>query len=202
MEKKIAMSENFYILNNFPQEFLDEVRKYWDENHTNMETMEWAGDRKVAGTVTRKKMKSYDLPDDYLVKKFKEIFDSPLVKEGSFGYLYYAAGSGHFIHHYDIGRTAGINMPVCVDYDNSVFYSGDNGEELNDSDWDSMYRGEMEFEFRPENYKFYNMRKPILFNAKCPHNFANWANTDRVLFTLNFSSTAKEMKELLPQEWF
>lgn len=196
------MSENFYILNNFPQVFLDEVKKYWDENHTTMSTRPWGADRMVGDTITRKEMKDVIPNDDYLFEKFNEIFDSPLTKKGSLGYLYTPANMGHFIHHYDKGRTAGINMPVYVDYDNSVFYSGDNGEEVSDSDWNEIYCGRKEFEYRPENYKFYNLRKPILFNARKPHNFTNWANTDRILFTVNFNTTAEELKELLPQEWF
>lgn len=196
------MSEELCILNNFPQEFLEEVKKYWDENNASMIERTWGGRRLVGDTITRKDMKDFTPVDDYLFEKFKTVFDSQYTVKESLGYLFYAANSGHFLHHYDIGRTCAINMPVYVDHENSFFYTGDNGEELTDKEWHDVYCGRKEFEFRPENYKFYNLRKPVLCDTSKPHNFVNWSNSDRILFSINFNTTANELKNTLPPEWF
>lgn len=180
----------FSILENFSKLIEDNVKDIWHKKE-NLTTGSWSY-RNRNGTMGHF--------DDYVLSKDHEIFDLVKnivgVRPFTGAYMVSHPRTGHAEPHIDMRRGCGLNIPVEVDIDNNLFYI--QPKKL----CQTIINKNKLIEFKPEEFQFYDMRTPILMDSKSLHGFANWADTDRVMFTFSFSESYEEILEHLPKEWF
>jgi len=105
-------------------------------------------------------------------------------------------------------RPCGLNIPIDVDTTSSHFFSGDvsdaieNKNALDLSPQQDASRRNKKFLYEPEKYQFYNSRHPILLNTKQVHGFANYADTYRTLFSIDFIEPYGDVLETFPKDWY
>jgi hypothetical protein len=185
----------FTILENFPQDLLDELKAIWYE-----------GDWKREIEASPGSMWHHHLRASHPI--FERFPEETRTLE------YYSnpphCGNGP---HLDRGRWSAMNIPIEMDHENSYFFAGKthllkgytrkrhldqykDGHKVNST-------GPIGF-FKEEEGKFdyYNLEKPVLFSTKTPHGFANNSDRPRVLLSATFNLTYEQMLNILPEEWF
>lgn len=179
----------FSILKNLSKSMEDDIKRVWLLDKDNLKENNWPyTDRNGM----QRHMDDYALSDDHPL--LDAIEEKIKVRPFVGAYMVTSAKCGYHKTHIDHGRGCGINIPVIVDTNNSLFYS--HPQKATPEDWESHS------EFKPEDFVFYDMRNSILMDSKCMHGFANWADSDRVIFTFSFKKSYEEILSLIPKDWF
>jgi hypothetical protein len=99
--------------------------------------------------------------------------------------------------HIDSTRCVGINIPISVDFDNSCFFIAN--QKCTERPSEVRQR---RFEYEPERYDWYNIKKPTIINAAVPHGYFNHANERRVLLSISVEGTYEEVLAKLPKNLY
>lgn len=183
------MSETFYILKNFPQYLIEELKKEFSN--------------KINGTMTQV-LKQYHLPVDH---KIMEYFPKSWMIE------YFVIPKNFATPpHLDRKRLCAINIPIEVDCQNSFFFCGKHLWLGNYKKLDVQYPYDASngvgpmgyYEYNAEDYLTYNMENPVIFSTKIPHGGNNRAGSfDRIICTIGYRDlTYEQLLNDIPTEWF
>ena len=110
--------------------------------------------------------------------------------------------------HTDSKRPGCINFPIQVDLENSCFCVANPslGEPTERAPYvnEPVNSGAKRFEYEPELYHWYNIRKPIFFSTKAAHSAYNHSDKERVLLSVSFPtlSCLEDIERCIPKEWF
>ena len=188
--------KTWMILENFPEDLLQELKDIWQEG-------EWYKELEASpGNMWHHCLREHhpvyaNLPEE---AKTLQYYSNPP-----------HSGNGP---HLDRGRWSAMNIPIDVDHDNSYFLTGKTHllkgyerkrylDQYKDGHEVKSTNGPVGF-FREEKDKFdyYNLEKPVLFSTKTPHGFANNSDRPRILLSITFNQTYEQMIHILPEEWF
>lgn len=166
----------YRVLNNFPQDVIDDIKAYWDQ-HKDVLKVQQPGDlkrREVMGAL------------DSVLEKLN-------LNPSGIVYLSSEANVGLTQPHIDRRRLAVINIPMDVDPEKSFFYIDKKNREFS---WEDPQ------EYIPEDYDHYNLEKPCVFNAKAGHGYANFMDRDRSLASIFFQKISyEELIKVIPKGW-
>ena len=185
----------FTILENFPQDLLDELKAIWAEG-------DWYKELEASpGAMWHHCLKSSHPIFERFPEETKtvEFYSNPP----------HTANGPHL----DRGRWSAMNIPIDMDHDNSYFMTGKTHllkvykkkEHLNYETSHQLERelGPRGFFYEEEGkFDYYNLEKPVLFSTKTPHGFANNSDRSRVLCSVTFDAKYEQMINILPPEWF
>lgn len=187
----------FTILENFPNDLLQELKDIWNQG-------EWYKELEASPGAMWHHCLRLDHP---IFKKFPEETRT----------LEYYSNPPHTANgpHLDRGRWSALNIPIDVDHDNSYFLTGKTHllkvyERKTWLDKDPKAHGHDVKAYGPVGFfkeqegkfDYYNLEKPVLFSTKTPHGFANNSDTSRVILSVTFDLTYEQMLNILPSEWF
>ena len=193
------MAETFYVMNNFPQEILDELRAVFENKEYDV-TKEVVPGRFWHYCLNDKSHPVYrHFSDDFDMIEFYSV--SPGFKNSP---------------HLDRGRWCALNIPLDVDLENSFFYAGKYFH-THHYEWDTKKNESNSFlheasEHGPKGFYLwdedkmekYNLEKPVLFSSKVPHGGNNVEG--KFLRTIvSIGATNRKYEEVLhrlPPEWF
>ena len=108
--------------------------------------------------------------------------------------------------HTDGSRACAINFPVQVDFQNSNFLTAKSFDVectiRPPVENEPINKDALRFEYEPEKYTFYNLRKPALLSTKVAHTAYNYSKDKRVLLSLTPKDVNyHDMIEQLPKKW-
>ena len=187
----------FTILENFPQDLLDELKSIWAEGN-------WQNEIEASpGAMWHHHLRS----SHPIFEKFPEETRT----------LEYYSNPPHTENgpHLDRGRWSAMNIPIDMDHDNSYFMTGKTHllkhyERKTWLDKDESAHGHKVkthgptgfFREQEGKFDYYNLEKPVLFSTKTPHGFVNNSDRPRILLSVTFDLTYEQMLNILPEEWF
>lgn len=181
--------KNFEILNNFPQDFINRARCWWEENKDISEIYQGDMFKRIEWEIPMK-----ELEDDLGISGI--IHATYMIGEAKIGISPPHADK----------RPTTINIPIEVDFNKSFFYSSNK----NASYYEGMINNLRKYheycsslEYNESDYIKYNVEKPLIANTNIPHGWANFSDNRRVLLSLSFSNTQyKDVLSRIPKEWF
>ena len=189
--------KTFEILNGISDDIIEHIRYVWNtsdlddaENFTNY---------------------SLDKHQDYIqishTHDLYTYFGSILDFSFGLSFLVNHPFSGLGPIHTDGARHCAINFPIQVDLENSNFMSAktfDTKCSLREPDPNEpVNKNALRFEYEPEKYVFYNLRKPIVASTKVAHTAYNYSKDKRVLLSITpHSMTYDKTLECIPRDWF
>ena len=188
----------FTILENFPQDLLDELKAIWAES-------DWYKELEASpGAMWHHCLRSSHpiferFPEETRTVEFYS--NPPHTANGP---------------HLDRGRWSAMNIPIDIDHDNSYFLTGkthllsvydrktwlDKDESAHGHKVKNTHGPTGFFKEEEGKFDYYNLEKPVLFSTKTPHGFANNSDRSRVLCSVTFDLTYEQMMNILPPEWF
>lgn len=176
----------YKILNNLPEEFSNNIKKYWNKNKDVLDLQEY-----TLYDIFYHRVKNTEL--------YNSILENFTIRNKNFEAIptfavFFVGPSeiGITQPHKDKERSAALNIPIQVDLENSFFYSNNTG----------MINWEM-WEYKKENFAHYNLEKPCLINTKVTHGYANFSKEVRVICSISYKDeiTYEEILKNLPDEW-
>lgn len=190
---------NMKILHNTPDDFISLVSNLWNDtkdeilNKTNADAYEYYESSDVVDYV--------GFYSNELYSRFKDIFGIEI-----WGSMWLVAhpNIGMDAIHIDQERSVGFNIPVEVDFNNSCFFIANQEctERQFYPDEDIMHPTAKRFEFEPEKYDWYNIRKPTIINTKAPHGYFNHSTKRRVLLSIALEGTYEEVLSKIPKNLY
>ena len=192
----IAMTPNtLRILHNVPDKLVQDLQALWRSGNVDLSHKIY-GDQYQEYIQCKKPHEAYDL--------LWEWFNVDL----QLTWMVNPPHSGLGPIHTDSNRPGCINFPIQVDLENSCFCVANHrlgeptvrapheGEQINGS--------ALRFEYEPEIYHWYNIRKPIFFSTKAAHSAYNHSDKERVLLSVSFPNMddLNNIERVIPKEWF
>lgn len=182
---------NIKILNNFPQEVLDEFRNLYE--------LKFKG--KAPEQVWSKKHSASPVTGDDL-KYFNKLL--PL-KTHSMD-LYFISPNGRMLPHFDRGRKTAFQVPIEIDLQNSYTYSLKDRDVSVLTPVDEIFSREVNnainqpehwfFDWKEDVFDQYNLERPILQNAAMPHGGANFGDSVRIFFSASYLDEFDDVVEI------
>lgn len=183
---------NYHILKNLPEEFLDVIMEEWlraKENLKDNEDFDYVvADKNQDYIYINKSNRLHDLVKSFISVPYQGII-----------FLINNPKSGLGPVHIDANRECAINIPLEVDFLNSCYFTANQEctERPIRPDEGMANKGTKRYLYEPHKYDYYNSREPALINTKAPHGFFNFGDTPRVLFSISFGIPYDEvLKEL------
>ena len=188
----------FNILENVPDTVLNDIRNSWGkDDFSNKEMYKcYEVDEYQDYIIIKKPHKLYEILGEYFKSYFVLTF------------LINPPNSGLGPVHTDGSRVGCVNFPINVDLYNSCFFVSK--ENLNptiripdDEETADINPGGLRFEYEPEKYIFYNLKKPVAFSTKNAHGVFNYSNEKRVLLSVSFPDAKcyQDIFDQIPEEW-
>lgn len=185
---EMEMMRNFEILDNFSEDIIQAVKHHWDQDKHSL-------DDESRFVFVR--------PDEYqdyiIIKRGHSLYDTINAFEcASIVYLRSMPRAGMGPIHIDSNRGCALNIPIRLDTKNSFcFVANEECTERLPFPNEPISVGSKRYEYEPEKYSYFNVRKPCLLNTKMPHGFANYSDHERVLLSVSFSQPYDEVLKML-----
>jgi|TARA_R110001592_G_scaffold61672_11_gene188356 hypothetical protein len=191
----------FKILENFPDKLLKDIQKQW-----------YGFPQHPLGDAYHKRYAADEYQDYIFINKPHPLYDILFEYFNCDMYLTYLRNkprSGNGPVHTDSKREACINIPIEVDLLNSSFYMArmhyKEPTVRKPNEDEPVNEGALRFEWEPEKYLFYNLKKPILFSTKQAHGAYNYSDNERVLLSVTFKNEVRDFQSvmnIIPKDWF
>jgi len=188
----------YRILEKSPQSLIDQITYYWLKDRYNLEQNDtldfWRADHTQDCIIPNSNHKLNEIVNQFLPINHSGIMYSRNLPKCGLSPVHIDS---------NINRGCAINIPLNVDLNWSFFFIGpENCTERPIVEGEQINSGSKRYEYEPEKYQYYNLKKPILLDTKKPHGFANFAETDRVILSISFSENYEYILDNLPKDWF